>query len=216
MTNTIRLIVLMAFCSATVSALAQKHTKQHILAIHRQVNKYGEKQLFPDSIIRHMQTGKKLLIGYIVYNNARKEMPTVYYLVILQAKKNIAVQYKANRIRTAAGTFFTADTLYPANGAIDSLVALTAQLQPWKIRHADTTDADPCNDQGTNMAPGCSIADAASLSLMLGTGTHTVQSSYYAPEYYEYECCPGDEERKHFLQVIQRIKAVFSKTNPGN
>jgi hypothetical protein len=166
-------------------------------------------------VLQAIRQSGSLTIGYAEYNNTRKQAPVIYYLISLSKNNCIAYTYTKLYAVKSGNKNFRIDTLeFPAL-LTDSLPAVLKMNAAWSIKHDETADDDPCSHDDPLKIRVCTIHDASSKVLILSTPTRQVAASYYAPDYYEHTCCPGNPERQRFLNVAGFIYTAFLKSGPG-
>lgn len=210
------LLVLTVLIIFSAGANAQCITKKNLKKLAAQVTKYGKPGISGDSVIQMIRKSGSLTIGYTEYNNTWRHGPVTYYIISLSRTHCAAYKYtKLETVKTGEKPF-RLDTLKLPASIIDSLPEILKTNAPWKIKHNETADDDPCSHNDPMQMRTCNVHDATSKALLLLTPTRKASSSYYAPDYYEYTCCPGNPERQRFLNVISFIYKIFSNFKPGN
>jgi hypothetical protein len=74
--------------------------------------------------------------------------------------------------------------------------------EAWKIKGDNGKDF--C---GGSENKNCTINDGVSWRLLILTKDKITDPSYYEPAFYE-ECCPGNTERKLFIEAVNKIKTA--------
>jgi hypothetical protein len=210
------LLVLTVLIIFSACANAQCITKKNLKKLAAQVNKYGKPVISGDSVMQMIRKSGSLTIGYTEYNNTSRHSPVTYYIISLSKTNCTAYKYTKQETVKAGDKPFRLDTLKLSASITDSLPEVLKTNAPWKINHDETADDDPCSHNDPMQIRTCNIHDATSKALLLLTPTHQASSSYYAPDYYEYTCCPGNPERQRFLKVISFIYSAFANLKPGN
>lgn len=210
------LLVLTVLITFSNGANAQCITKKNLKKLATQVNKYGKPGISGDSLMQMIRKSGSLTISYTEYNNTWRHSPVTYYIISLSKTNCTAYKYTKLETVKAGDKPFRLDTLKLSASITDSLPEILKMNAPWKINHDEKADDDPCSHNDPKIIRTCNINDASSKALLVLTPTHQASSSYYAPDYYEYTCCPGNPERQRFLNVISFISKLFSNLKPGN
>ncbi len=167
----------------------------------------------PDSVLAKFQKESDFVLGYADYNNTWGGK-VYYYLLSRKNKKWSAYLYTIKDvIRLDSNgkpleSFHEVRRLDLGKYKLDTILSSLRQNEVWKLRCDERVDfLNPC----PKLSPWniCSIHDANSRGSIIMTKEYSNASSFYAPEYYEYECCPGNEERQRFLNTIAPIFKLF-------
>lgn len=189
----------------------------------REIERFSTRTIHPDSVLAILQKENDLVIGFATYNPAWGKPP--YYLLVAKNKKQwTAYEYRikeyARVLTDSNGKQFT-EPLMTVNAfeikpdLTDSLYTIFKQQKIWELKCDAIKDflfAYCVHLKNIKFDP-CSISDASSVGSLIMTKEYINASSFYAPEYYEYECCPGNKDRQKFLNTIAPIKALFKKMN---
>jgi hypothetical protein len=179
----------------------------------KKINEPSEKGVLQDSVMKQIQSSNDLVIGYSEYNQTWRHVPTCYYLICFIKRKCMAYKYTIRSYSKPGEKFFQLDTITLTQKTINSVISNVKNNKPWEIKHNEDTELDECKHVSIEKSSGCSISDASSKSLFLLTKTHHFITSFYAPEFYEYSCCPGNVDRQLFLSTIAPIYSFFLNSN---
>lgn len=196
----------------TISAKAQNYPTKAIRKIVQNINESSENGMFEDSVIRKIQSLHTLVIGYAEYNTAWVYVPVTYNLIGLTKRKCIAYRYTIFPNSKPNEQSFRLDSIIVTREKIDSIISIVKKNKPWQIKHSDIEELDDCSHIQIEKPINCSISDANSKALFLLTKSHHFTASYYAPEFYEHSCCPGNMDRKNFLATIAPIFLFFNNS----
>jgi hypothetical protein len=192
---------------------AQDCSMKVVKKLEKRINETSEKGVLQDSVMKQIQSLNNLVIGYSEYNTSWRHVPICYYLICFTKRKCIAYKYTIRSQSKPGEKFFQLDTIELDQKTIDSVVTNLKNTKPWEIRNNKGAELGECNHVPIEKFGGCSISDANSKSLFLLTKTHHFIRSFYAPEFYEYNCCPGNMDRKLFLATIAPIYLFFKNSN---
>lgn len=179
----------------------------------KKINETSEKGVLQDSVMKQIQSSNDLVIGYSEYNNTWRHVPICYYLICFTKRKCIAYKYTIRSYSRPGEKFFQLDTIELVQQTVNSVISNVKNNKTWEIKHNEDTELGGCSHVPIEKFSGCSISDASSKTLILLTKTHYFLSSFYAPEFYEYSCCPGNKDRQLFLSTIAPIYSFFLNSN---
>lgn len=181
----------------------------------KEIEKFSEKKSHPDSVLAKFQRENDFVVGYADYNNTWSRS-VHYYLLVQKNKKWKAYLYLIRdfiRLDSSGKPLESFQEVKPLDiykGKLDSILSALYQNKIWKLRCDETKDfINPCPK--TLPWPTCWISDAGSKSSLIMTKNCYNASSFYAPTFYEYECCPGSDERKRFLSTVAPIESLFKR-----
>lgn len=173
-------------------------------------DQYAAEVQLKDSVLLSLQQQNDLVIACAADNTAWIKSSTYQ---ILAQNKNEWTGYFYYVNNTAGGSAggssnFNINPSMVPKAACDSLWQFLQQQQVWKIK----------GDEGKNFcaAPNnnCNINDGQTWRLLIITKTKMTQSSFYEPEFYE-GCCPGNTDRKLFIDAIAKIQKLVSESGGG-
>ncbi len=161
---------------------------------------------YNDSIIKSLQERYDLLIGYATTSD-RPGFYKKHFLVGINKNKSVAFRYILTLVRTNNEAPFVLDSIPVPEILRDSIISNYVQIKAWEIYRSEDENTSQCSDIVKHS--GCKIVDAETYQLIVTTKSGHRSSSFYAPEYYE-KCCPGNEDRRRFLRLVNIIEKVFS------
>ena len=168
---------------------------------------YAEDVQIKDSVLLALQQQNDLVIAYAVDNTAWAKSST--YQILTQNKEGwMGYFYYVNNTsgaKTRSGENFNINPVVVSKESCDSVWQFFQQQQVWKIK----------GDEGKNFCStpnnNCNMNDGQTWRLLIITKTKMTESSFYEPEFYE-GCCPGNNERKLFLEAAQKIQHLVTET----
>ena len=187
----------------------------------KEIEFFSQKMIHPDSVLAKFQKENDLVIGYATYNEAWG-IPPSYRIIARKNNKWKAYEYitkpyakvliDSNGKQTVEPFIFV-NSFDITSGFIDSFLIVFKQQKIWKLKCDKTRDFlfIHCTHLLKMKYDPCSISDGMSVGSLIMTKKYINASSFYAPEYYEYECCPGNLDRKRFLATISPIEQLFKK-----
>lgn len=151
-----------------------------------------------DSIIQQLQKENDLLIAFEVATVAWGKTSSYK---ILAKKGNDWKGYTAFISHTPKGNSSLAQL------EIDDAAA----EEVWQFFNEQKIENLP-GDNGENFctdnSKNCNINDGTIWHLLIITKDKISDVSYYEPEFYE-KCCPGNQERKLFLEAVNKLSSVI-------
>ena len=207
-----KLTILFLFSLFYLSLLSQKQ-------MIKEIELFSQKMTHPDSVLAKIQKENDLVIGFATYNEAWG-IPPSYKIIARKKNKWKAYNYitkslvrvfiDSNGKETKEPSIIVNSFEIPSD-FIDSFLIHFKQQKLWKLKCDKTKDFlfIHCTHLSNSKFDPCSIDDAMSVGSLIMTKKFINASSFYAPEYYEYDCCPGNPDRKTFLAIISPIKQLF-------
>ncbi len=200
---------IVVLCWFNTPGASQKAQYKVVKKFVRKINEVSKEYVFQDSVLKQIQSSKDLVIGYSEYNNTWRNVPVCYYLVCFAKRKCVAYKYALRPYTKVGENYFQLDTIDLDQETIDTIITGVKKNKPWEIKHKENDESGECEHVSPEKITFCSISDASSKTLILSTKTHYYLSSYYAPEFYEFNCCPGNKERMLFLSTIAPLFSFF-------
>jgi len=190
--NVLKLIFAMSLIN--IGCSGQKNT------LISNVETAGNKQAVEDEILHKLQNENDLIVAYAVENFAWvKSMD--YHIIAQKDNEWKGYKYHKNLMTNSAGSPTTLTEEKVDKAACDSILNYVTEKKAWTIKGDNGENF--CTDGNKN----CNINDAPGLRLWLITKNASINTSYYAPDFYE-KCCP-DEQRGLFLSITKKIASVF-------
>ena len=185
----------------------------------KEFERFSAKLIHPDTVLARLQSENDLVIGFDTYN-PDWGIPPHYLLVAKNGKEWRAYEYIFKEIvrvfvdssgKQYQEPWVMVNTFEIDSDLIDSLFAVFKTQKVWELNCNTLKDFFYCSHLKNNKYDPCGISDASSVGLLVMTKQYISSSSFYAPEYYEYECCPGNSDRQRFLATIAPIKQLFKR-----
>ena len=164
------------------------------------INEYGRAEQISDSILHQLQQSNEVVLAFAVENYAWVKSIN-YKIIALNNNQWKGYTYSINKTRGTA-------SINPAEVSQDSCNAA------WKF-FQQTTVAKIKGDNGENFCEGekknsCNINDGATWRLLILTKNNVIDPAYYEPQFFE-ECCPGNKDRKLFLEAVDKINNAINE-----
>lgn len=167
--------------------------------------KYATNTPVEDSVLLSLQHQNDIVIAYAVDNTAWSKSST--YQIIAKSKDEWSGYYYFVN-HSAPGSNFNINPVMVSKESCDSLWQYMQQNEVWKIK--GDQNGNFCSNAGSN----CNINDGQTWHLMVITKSKTSQSSFYEPAFYE-GCCPGNADRKLFINTAYKIQHLVSESGGG-
>ena len=204
------ILLFIFFCS--LSTLGQKK-------LLKEIERFSAKLIHPDTVLARLQKENDLVIGFDTYNPDWRRPPH-YLLVAKKGNRWRAYEYIIKAIvrvyvdssgKQYQEPWIVVNTFEIDSDLTDSLFATFKKQKVWELNCNTLKETFKCSHVKNITYDPCAIDDASSVGLLVMTKQCISSSSFYAPEYYEYECCPGNSDRQRFLATIAPIKQLFKK-----
>ncbi|HRD58975.1 MAG TPA: hypothetical protein PK504_13060 [Ferruginibacter sp.] len=167
-----------------------------------------------EELINSINNRFPLIAGYGIIKESGK---SINYFVGISKTHSLAYRYET--FGSVATELKEKDELSKMNRLdsmeIDKLTAtiLIQQLYDeklWLLYYNDVDFEDlPCKHSDSIVR--CNTSDGTVYRTLLAGKGKKIESKFYAPEFYETECCPGNSARKDFLD----FKLVFDNNFPA-
>lgn len=194
--------VLIASCSSS-QRLAQQEMKI-----------YGSAGSPDDSILTTLQKQHDILLVFAEDNPAWTRT-TKYNILAEKNKQWKGYKYEVHNatIRSEVRIKSGVSEVIVSQISSDSVLRYVTKHELWKAQGDGGKNF--CNNTAPGSAstrPGsnCNITDANTWKLFIIIPDHVKEISFYAPEYFE-QCCPGNRERKNFVEAVKKIKALVGE-----
>ena len=163
---------------------------------------------FSDPILDSIVETNTLIIGY-ADSSTNIYRPINYYLVGFKADKVTSYVYKKNKVVINDQKSYELSTR-PLNNKVGKAILSTfLKNEGWNINYDDTKSPSLfCPNKEVGLRE-CNISDGKTNLLYVITRGRIKVSKFYEPMYFEQECCPGNSDRKHFLEIIKPIQKAF-------
>jgi hypothetical protein len=164
------------------------------------IEQYGRQEQLTDSVLRSLQQNNEVVIAFTMANYAW--VKKIDYRILAM-----------NNNKWKAYTYSNNITQHISSGLNEVEISNDAAEAIWHfIKEKDALKIP--GDNGENFCAGdkkgnCNINDGASWQLFFITKDKIANPSYYEPEFYE-NCCPGNAERKLFIEVANKIRSAVA------
>lgn len=175
--------------------------------LEKNIGTTANKQIIEDSVLSKLQSENDLVVAYAIENFAWAR--SISYRIV--AKNNNVWQgyvYHKNLMNNSTASPSVLNKINVNNASCDSLISYLTVNKAWLIK--GDADGNFCNDVNKK----CNINDAPGARLWMTTKSAAMNAGYYAPEFYE-QCCPGNEQRKLFISVTEKIAAIVNADAAG-
>ena len=167
-----------------------------------------------DSILSALQKQNDLLLVFADENFAWTRM-TSYHILAKNGEEWKGYFYKGSNRKMSANS----DTIYKeitvSKEDANDLLAFFNANELWKVKGDDGKNfCAEVNNTSNGSKPAiqkCNIYDANTWQLFIITHDKVISPSYYAPDFYE-RCCPGNTDRKHFVEAAKKIRSLIQPT----
>lgn len=163
-----------------------------------------------DSMLKLLQLRNRVVLAYTIEDYAWTRNATNYVLA-LDNNGWKAYSYKASLTSNIANntTRNTLQTFNIRRATGDSVLQVFANEQAWKIQGDSGSNFCQIPATGNGAVTVCNITDQPTYELRILQGGSYSSASYYAPAYFE-KCCPGNADRKKFLQLTSLLEATVT------
>ncbi|MBS1731461.1 MAG: hypothetical protein JSS67_11910 [Bacteroidetes bacterium] len=167
--------------------------------------------LYTDSVIASLQQNNDLVLANVVEANAWGQSAT-YQIITKKGEEWTGYFYYVNLMESAK---INGSHPYNINPVLLPKEACEAVLKSFEKNNIAAIKGDGGKDFcGSNPPKNCNINDGTTSRLLWLTKTNIINPSFYEPVFYE-SCCPGNSDRKKFIEVMQLIQNTFEKYGHG-
>ena len=160
----------------------------------------------PDSMLQSLYQNNKMIIGVASETFGWGHHAT-YHVFVLNSNDEWSGYSWYASYRPVAAPVVT-----PVTASKDTCNALLNFLQQNNIDKIQGDRGEPgCADKNNR---NCNINDGATWHLFWLTKEKMIAPSYYEPQYFE-NCCPGNTDRRRFLDVVNRIMSSMGLEQKG-
>lgn len=198
------LMLCAAACSNTKS-ISQKGNTAKAAVISR-INALGAAAPQPDSTLQALQQAHDITIAFATLNYAWARRANWY---VLAGKNNAWKGYSYSTSLGGINGNGKAKGMQSFDVPADSANAIVQLYNQYAL---EKTTGSEKGTECPDSVRRCNIMDAESWSIVAGTPAASASASYYAPQFYE-RCCPGNQNRIHFIEVAKKISALFIKAD---
>jgi len=154
-----------------------------------------------DSVLRSLYKNNELVIG-VAFENFAWGHNATYRVFVMNNNEWMAYTWYTN---------YNAVGVVPnVNPSVVSADTCKAVLDFLKDNHIEKIKGDEGQPGCSESPQKCNINDGATWHLFLLTKEKIIAPSYYEPKYFD-NCCPGNKDRKQFLDAVNKIVAVLDR-----
>lgn len=194
-----KIYIIFLFCTIIYSC---KTSQQSTL---KAIEKYGMAETIEDSVIQSLRQQNDLILAFATENYAWVRS-TSFLILCKKNQEWTGYNYYRNDMpkrSNETGSSFNINPVFVNNTVCDSLLNFMKDSKAWTIK------GDSGNGFCPNGTQSCNITDQATSRLWIISKEKYLYPSYYAPQFFE-DCCPGNEERKLFLTITQKIQDIVA------
>lgn len=152
-----------------------------------------------DSVLQSLYKNNELVIG-VAFENFAWGHNATYRIFVMNNNEWTAYTWYTN---------YNAVGVVPnVNPSVVSADTCKAVLNFLKDNHAESIKGDEGKPGCSDASKKCNINDGGTWHLFWLTKEKMVAPSYYEPQFFE-DCCPGNKDRKQFLDAVNKIVAVL-------
>ena len=172
----------------------------------------GIRQPATDSFEDNICSRYPLVAGYKIANTSKQR--SLNFFIAISQNKGMAYRY------TEAANIFsgsnnksdpkrnTVDSFGLTRTAMDSIINVLYREKVWEFKYNDVnSDESPCDH--IKPVPRCGISDGPVFYLLTVGKGKKITCGFYAPAFFEKQCCPGNKDRQKFLKIQSVIDQVF-------
>lgn len=198
---------------ATVSCGSSREVSAHRFA-DTLSNAAAPQQLTLDSTLSALQQQNDLLLVFGDQNFAWTRT-TTYYILAKNGDDWKGYFYKAPNSPSPGNSTIIYNPVIVSNAGADLVLAYFNHNALWHVKGDNGKDfcsAGSETNDTQKVTNKCNIYDATTWEILMVTKNKVLGPSYYAPDFYE-RCCPGNIDRKHFVEAAKRIQALIQQKN---
>lgn len=201
------LIIILPFLLLTSQNFAQC-TKGDVNKIRKKIENRGSKTELQDSVLQKLKINNDLIVGYSKFNTTWMHVPSQYFLFAFNKNGCIGYHYiiKKNSINNEKP--LTIDSVIIPNQIASMILTTIVNNKAWEIKRNENDSTNIFCVDAINKF-NCQISDASYKSLILLTKSSNIVSTFYAPEYFENECCPGNKDRQTFIKCYNVLYGII-------
>ena len=163
-------------------------------------DEYARAEQITDSFLLSLQQSNEVVLAYAIESYAWVRAVDYRIITLNKGEWKGFAYYK----KITGGASETHETIPVSRKDCEELWKYIQTNEAWKIK----------GDKGKDFCSGekksnCNINDGVTWRLYVITKDKIVDPSYYEPEFYE-NCCPGNAERKLFIDVTNKIKQAVN------
>jgi hypothetical protein len=155
----------------------------------------SQPHIFADPVLQSLQSPNKILLIYNEINHHKPVNKNYVILVYDHAWKKIVYKNKPVFIVGETSYVYEEQPISKTRG--DSVLSIFTASNFWQFR---------AKDEGCPKV--CGTGDMPSSELMMVVDKRVTIKNYYAPEWYDEHCCPGDKDRQLFIACKSALLQV--------
>lgn len=171
-------------------------------------------QVTLDSTLSALQQQNDLLLVFGDQNFAWTRT-TTYYILAKNGNEWKGYFYIAPNTPSPGASNIVYNPVTVSTAEADSVLAYFDNNVLWQVKGDNGKDYCSTNNDGNDkqtVTNKCNIYDANTWEILMIAKNKVLSPSYYAPEFYE-RCCPGNMDRKHFVEAAKKIQSLIQKNN---
>ena len=203
------LIIILTFLLFSSHNLAQC-TRWNVKKIREKIENMGTKTELQDSMLQILKNRNDLVVGYSTFNTTWMHVNTQYYLFAFNKNNCKAYHYLIKKAPINNEKTYIIDSMIVPNHFARLILTTINKNKAWEIKRNENDSTNIfCEDAAKRF--NCLISDASYKSLILLTKSSNIISTFYAPEYFETECCPGNKDRQTFIKCYNALNSLIKK-----
>ncbi len=186
---------------------------QSIKSISKYINRNSKSYNVDDSLLVSIKNSNKLIIGFYSFSNSGQHVPFTYFMIGFNKEKAVAYKYSVSKVVINNQPRSVLQSFTISKEISDSLLVLFTGIKNDVLNHEENDSTTEFCSHQTNRDKKniCIIHDASYYNLIAMTKKHVTKSSFYEPQYFEMQCCPGNRQRQAFLSLMNFVKKVVEK-----
>jgi len=157
---------------------------------------YARTEQVSDSFLLSLQQQNEVVLVFAVESYAWVRAIDYRIIALNKGQWKGYTYYK----RTTGGATEKHESVTVSNDVCSEAWKFIQANEAWKVKGDNGRDfCDPSQNKS------CTINDGVTWRMLIITKDKITDPSYYEPAFYE-ECCPGNAERKLFIEAVTKIK----------
>lgn len=159
-------------------------------------DQYARTEQVTDSFLLSLQQENEIVLAFAAESYAWVRAVDYRIITLNKGQWKGYAYYK----RTTGGPLKKHDVITVSDEVCNEAWKFIQTNEAWKVKGDGGKDF--CNSSGNK---SCNINDGITWRMYIITKDKIADPSYYEPAFYE-ECCPGNVERKLFIEAVNKIK----------
>jgi hypothetical protein len=159
-------------------------------------DQYARTQQITDSFLLSLQQHNEVVLAFAVESYAWVRAVNYRIIALNKGQWTGYTYYK----RTTGGAIEKHEAVTVSNDICNEAWKFIQTNEAWKVKGDDGKDF--CSGSQNK---SCTINDGVTWRMLIITRDKITDPAYYEPAFYE-ECCPGNTERKLFIEASDKIK----------